>query len=190
MVIGKSECSQWTPAQQVDQLWTLWIQQFLHKKVKAHFSRTHGERYACTICQSEYDLEAFKAHMRMIHGEKKLPCQSCDFVTNSPSQLNNHFQRVHTVNKCNKCDHISANLGCLKIHQKNKHEGERFKCPQCDYQATQKGNLAIHRESVHDGVIHQCDLCDYKSSTRRSIILHKKSRHVAVAWNFIFSPVK
>ena len=150
------------------------------ERVKRHFATKHGEKYACVVCQSEYSEVALKDHMRNIHGERKISCKSCDFVTNSSSRLNNHKQRFHTVQQCNKCDHISANSGCLKIHQKNKHEGERYKCPQCEYKATQKGNLAIHRESVHDGVINQCDLCDYKSSTKRSVMLHKKSRH----WSF------
>ena len=131
--------------------------------------------------------EAFlKDHMRNIHGEKKLPCKYCDFVTNSSTRLNSHIDRFHKVHKCDKCDHTSATSFTLKIHQKNKHEGVRYKCPQCDYQATQKANLAIHRESVHDGVIHECDLCDYKSSTRRSVMLHKKSHHVAWSWFFVF----
>ena len=138
----------------------------------------HGEKHACTICQSEYSEVGLKCHMRDIHGKAELPCKSCHFVTNSSNRLNSHVNRFHTFSKCDKCNHISATPKTLKIHMTNKHEGQRFKCSQCDYKATQKGNLAIHRESVHDGVVNQCDLCDYKSSTKRSIMLHKKLRHI------------
>ena len=100
------------------------------EKVKRHFSRNHGEKQKCTICQSEHTALGLKVHMNQIHADKNVPCKYCDFVTNSSQRLRWHVDRFHTVHNCDKCDHTSSTSITLKIHQKNKHEGVRYKCPQ------------------------------------------------------------
>ena len=156
------------------------------EKMEKHTKEQHGMNNICVLCKKEYSssLSLFD-HWKNIHSKAKVVCQKCDFETNSAARLGRHVNRYHTINKCDKCDHISATLNCLKIHQSNKHEGKRFKCDQCDYKATQKGNLSIHRQSMHDGIIYNCDFCDYKSSTTRSMLWHKKAKHT----NYISSKV-
>ena len=51
--------------------------------------------------------------------------------------------------KCNECDYIASQSGCLKMHVMAKHQGIRFPCQVCDYKGTTKGNTNMHMKNKH-----------------------------------------
>jgi len=105
------------------------------KQLRLHLAKAHG-------IKEEHTNE---------HGEKKIKCQDCDYVTGSSASLIRHIE--------------------------GRHEGKRFKCDICDYTVMHKNNLKEHKATKHLGIRYQCSECPYTATLKRNLKNHVKLKH-------------
>jgi hypothetical protein len=123
----------------------------------------------------------------------KQPCRLCDF-TASTSLLSKHYNEKHEGQKrfpCDKCEFSHNRKDKLMIHIDSKHcDGQkRYPCVDCEYSTSHKAQLRIHIDSKHlkgklpemkriQGIKHPCRLCDFSAGT--SLLLkHYREKHEA-----------
>ena len=78
---------------------------------------------------------------------------------------------------CDKCDKIFTSTSNLFRHIRIAHEGIKFSCDDCLYKATTRQHLLTHIQAVHKGLQFPCDLCDYKAKQKSHLYTHKKNKH-------------
>ena len=89
-------------------------------------------------------------HTGTIHGERKWPCDQCEFTVTTLKELNEHILSVHQGIKypCDQCDYEGSKTALFK-HKRSKHIERNWPCDQCDYVDTSLKALNAHIISEH-----------------------------------------
>ncbi len=93
-----------------------------------HFERTHGNDYACPVCDERFKSRGLVAkHRKKAH--QGFSCHVCYVRFSSPSALNRHHDRFHSgtqvaVQTCMPCKLQFSSRGEYKMHVVNEHTNE------------------------------------------------------------------
>ena len=87
------------------------------------------------------------------------------------------YTKVEKGVQCGYCDRQFTDKSNLHRHQKNKHEGTRYKCDHCEKVYRDQGNMSRHFKSFHAGVRFFCDICDYSARHKENVKKHKEKTH-------------
>ena len=71
-----------------------------------------------------------------------------------------HAERVEKKIPCDSCDYLFNNNSRLRSHIKSVHEGKKFTCDSCDYLLNDQANLRTCIKSVHEEKNIPCESCD------------------------------
>lgn len=116
---------------------------------------------------------SLKRHIRRKHQSGVFTCDSCDFTTTQPGNLDLHM-RNHRVEllQCTHCNYSTTHSGHMNTHMR-KHAGTLLQCDQCDYVTAYANELKIHVRK-HTGELLQCDQCDFTSIDSRNLKVHMR----------------
>ena len=119
-------------------------------------------------------------HNRSKHPETKIKCNKCDYSHSFPSQVRQHFNKVHLGIKrqdqkydC-KIDSCQ-NFGLTTCVELETHS--LLYCKQCQFSATRNVAMKHHVESVHEGIRYRCEQCRFVTEWERFLKVHMISKH-------------
>jgi Zinc finger, C2H2 type len=126
--------------------------------VEEHQNENYAKekKYECDICHKRYTSNHFLALHKKSHEnlrEHKCSAEGCNFDTNSPYDLKNHFKRVHEAERrfpCADCNKVFKRRCDMNNHRQAIHTDCRIyvKCPVCAKIILEKG-LQSHIINSH-----------------------------------------
>lgn len=162
---------------------------------KSHNAEVHQKKtvkkekkFKCELCPKKYATN----HLLQIHKKghdnlKEYKCGSigCEYETNSPYDLNNHFKRVHNSTRphqCTICDKSFKRRCDLRNHGDTVHSDVKtyVKCPMCDAIVLEKGlqSHIINRHSEKANLKpYVCDICGKSERYEKNLIRHFNAVH-------------
>lgn len=132
----------------------------------------------CPICGKalksnlERHIEAIHEKMRNYH------CDLCDYSGYHKDYIINHMKSVHLESelKCDSCDYVTNSTKLLKLHINNRHTDiseqahKRTICVHCNRSFKSKAYMAEHVFRKHGGVREfTCDVCLGKFFTQKEV---------------------
>lgn len=134
----------------------------------AHITQNHTTPFQCRVCQKFFmTAAALTEHNEATtHG---FPCQDCQAVLDSMSQLEAHETEFHKV-CCDQCERVFNRLDDLREHQARDHA---YECPDCNRFFPTMALLQAHLNSPQHTF--ECDECHYTFRTRGALEQHKDS---------------
>jgi uncharacterized C2H2 Zn-finger protein len=116
--------------------------------------------------QSDHDKHFLEKHKEK-EDTKLLKCLKCNYKSDSPRSLNNHYVIRHgTENlKCPKCSKVYKSQMALDVHSNRVHAQKRMKCTHC--------NLDVFRLKYHQRWT-KCTKCQIVTSCVIQTRQHKK----------------
>ena len=150
----------------------------VHKKNKPH---------ACHECNKRfYYRNKLLAHLKVHERRRQLkakprptyPCDQCDLVCSSKSQLEIHKASHSTERnfKCDQCGNTYKTVYGLKTHRSSVHLKLRpHECQECDKKFFTKGALLTHVKEIHRQIRtkYPCSVCDKVFSTITDCNIHE-----------------
>ena len=133
------------------------------------------EKVPCPKCGKYYPRKGLTKHM-LIHSEKNLKCELCEYKTSDKDHLTFH-KKIHGEKKyiCDICSKGFSNKIILKGHIRT-HE-EKVTCPYCGGKYTPL-ILTTHIKFKHNqDENYVCSFCSFEASNIVQIEAHKKSEH-------------
>ena len=145
--------------------------------------KVESNEHEMKIVPDEVPPQSFNEKLTGKDGSK-YPCDQCDQLFTTQSNLNTHVQSAHEGVKYtrNQCDKQYAERSNLTKHIQKQHKGVKYACNQCDYQATRQFNLTTHIQSIHEGVKYPCNQCDYKATMQNNLTKHIQSKHEGIKY--------
>lgn len=134
---------------------------FHHKTyLKDHINRKcvrrKQEKHSCRICQDAFSSSSsLRRHLQSVHQEleKQVICEFCAKPFRFLSELKQHLNFKHTINKTQQCPHCHKVLSTkskLRHHINSVHEKlKRFTCDRCSTSFYYKQQLEIHVVEKH-----------------------------------------
>lgn len=144
---------------------------------RGNFKRHQQSKHENLVVKNEIDIQSsngttvYDVKPNISHN---IPCQFCDFETESKSLMINHVKTAHTevcldVSNIKSCKFCSFTTSCrkeFKLHRKTEHT-ELLKvnsCEECTYQTTSEEGFKLHKK--FHGVMKdcpgvKCDYCEY-----------------------------
>ena len=145
---------------------------------------------------SEGRIDVGQSSPTILKGE--LPCQMCDFKTNSQSTMIDHIKGKHDPNPiyhCDTCGTISSTTEELvrHIHEEHTNIGKTpiqvqtrpqvqipvdLNCQKCDFKSNNQSNLIKHIKHQHDPKPkHHCDTCGKIFDKTNDLVNHLIKEH-------------
>ena len=112
----------------------------------------------CSICGQVKHKKSILRHVRLIHENVKVSCDSCGLQLNSEAKLHSHFEKVHCENEelpqveCSFCDKTFAGRAKASYHETTVHKAEvenEYSCTLCAKSYKTKPNLSRHVREKH-----------------------------------------
>ncbi|KAH7699517.1 zinc finger protein, partial [Aphelenchoides avenae] len=130
-----------------------------------HLSGRHARQHPATCkCVSLNVITAEQVATKLgktafVEADRTMKCTEggCDFTTACARQMESHKEQRHhdayePALRCSGCEIWFASPTNLKIHNADKHQGERrFKCDDCGYVSNNKANFNKHQTSCKQG---------------------------------------
>ena len=141
-------------------------------------------KHECDTCGKSYSaLYDLKEHVKTVHGNDKLLCESCPFSCRSRKTLFRHRSMEHSANAksytCLYCNKIFLEKEHYHGHI-NGHTGMRpYDCPTCKKTFKFKHHLTRHMLvcSGNYGEKFKCDICNVCLKSSSSLKDHKDGKH-------------
>ena len=163
----------------------------LRSHVHAHHDPKRTREHDCPLCRKSFYTKAnVKAHINKIHtNEKAHKCSACPYATQSPTYIQQHFQRVHAGQapekklKCDSCDYRSSDSCELRLHKMTIHSDvRRFKCTNedCNYKTNYppalRRHLRTHEDNPEKRYPFACSFpgCDFRRRATDEIKCHEQ----------------
>ena len=145
-----------------------------HTKV----SHQMDKKYTCPHCTKVYyHYDPFKSHVLFAHGEKNIPCDSCEEKFFTVSKLNTHINLVHREAsswQCKICNIKFTDGMSLKRHIAIKHLDHKFMCDKCPAGFRKQVSLYSHLIK-HD--IFKCKVCNKTLAAEKDFVEHMLKVH-------------
>ena len=103
-----------------------------------------------------------------------IPCQFCDFETESKSIMISHVKSIHTevslevsnIKSCKFCPFTTSCRKEFKLHRKTEHTDllKVYSCSECTYQTTSEEGFKLHKKfhgEMKDCPGVKCEFCEY-----------------------------
>ena len=127
----------------------------------------------CKKCEfSTETIKALDLHYIDIHKFRQSKCNSCDFRTFHPTNLQRHYARTKCTkedqnlkNKTYKCDLCMLGLSSknkLKNHYKEIHKNIRY-CKKCEFFTETMEALDLHYIDIHKCRTTKCNSCNFRT---------------------------
>lgn len=146
-------------------------------KVKAH----PAETVVCSICAANVRKCTMALHLRDVHGEATVACDSCDLLFPSAQKLKDHKNKVHNKAPCPECGKMVAQSQA-KYHMLSAHTREEDKPWVCKICQPLKGFTDLSRYTEHMN-IHlgrkpfKCPECSMSFASHGTMAGHVKGVH-------------
>nr|XP_026484069.1 zinc finger protein 26-like [Vanessa tameamea] len=113
----------------------------------------------CNECGEKFPTHFLLVKHIKAHNKTHNPCKECPKSFSTPTQLQEHMERVHYPKtlQCDKCSYMSSTLKILKSHENHYHIPA--KCKLCNIEFLSRKALRAHLDN-HNAKI--CSLCDKK----------------------------
>ena len=140
------------------------------RALNTHVRSRHSQR-KCQICDKVLSFNAYRNHVRAVHGdksEKKFKCDLCDFTTHTKKYICDHKFREHSVkgsqlkakkkfNECPDCSQVFPSKRSLNIHKETFHDSglsqyDQFNCDDCNDVFTNPNHLLRHAQHTHQKI--------------------------------------
>ena len=143
----------------------------------------------CMLCDESFATkDLFKVHVEKQHANKKLNCQTCDYVTFNSISLKKHMlanhsmrfdlktQNIHDKRQfhCNVCK-FKTKVKCVFLYHRNvKHNT----CMICSEEFANKSSFDDHFSKYHsEEPKYECEKCDYKTIFKIRFNAHSRTAH-------------
>ena len=139
----------------------------------------YGSSVICPICGNKV-LQLTK-HIKNVHQENDVPCESCDKTFKSVSLKINHVINVHGLfTSCLLCEKTFPSNAYLKAHIRTVHGRERqFSCEYCNNKFLTKAMLKLHDEIFCPIKFNlKCKQCDKLFEKKSSLNIHLKVHEI------------
>ena len=158
-----------------------------HKMAK-HTRPDLKTMFKCQLCEKTYTFKKhLSEHIKNIHENslKKFHCEAdgCQYSTNQPSMMQNHYTAVHLKLKpfsCNFCSFTASTSDAVKRHEKRVHQKiKNYLCnfADCDKSFVTKHELTKHQNTHKLEKDLSCTECDFKCKSMKSLKSHKEGWH-------------
>ena len=152
------------------------------RKLDLHKKSVHMKDKTCKICNLQFGLSSYFAHMRKVHTKSSSFCEDCGKSFNCNSDLKKHWKVYHDPNyvptlKCPvKCGFTASADKQIWQHLEFVHN-YNWKCNLCGKVFSRSTGLKDHMP-VHTGTKEFfCFSCDYCTSRLNDFQEHNRVRH-------------
>ena len=150
--------------------------------VGVNLQQDRYEKLPCDRCGLMITKIAMTKHILSKHDieEKPYPCDQCDKVYVSCSQLFYHRRQVHSKLSSFICEHCGKSFNTPNgfKHHSLIHKGHRYQCKLCDAHFSSSSALVDHKVRVHEKKMkYQCEYCGRRFFVRGNMTKHIKRRH-------------
>ena len=97
-----------------------------------------------------------------MHFKIKHPCDQCDMVYTTKSNLKKHKEIRHEgLIYYGNMKQENPEDGGGEVGEENKEDEKKFPCDFCDFTASKSSVLKKHKKYCHQGHKYHCDQCDF-----------------------------
>ena len=151
-----------------------------------HIESQHQEDVPCPHCGMTFATKAsLNLHIDRIHNENEpVKCTLCDYKTNIPMELRNHFKRRHTEETVQNCEFCGEIFKDLKKHLSRTNcggppERKKVPCVHCAKEFSSSDKMREHVKRIHEGVKDKlCNQCSYATYSNFNLKLHITKMHL------------
>ena len=159
---------------------------FTKSSLDNHIESQHQDDVPCPHCGMTFVTKAsLNLHIGRIHNDNEPEkCTMCDYKTNVPTEMRQHFKRRHTeeaVQTCEFCGEIFKNL---KKHLSRTNcggpsERKKVPCLHCAKEFSSGDKMKEHVKRIHEGVRDKlCNQCSYATYSNFNLKLHITKMHL------------
>ena len=158
--------------------------------LRRHIRFTHDvqKNVPCPHCNLVLfnEISLYK-HKRIMHREKRFPCQYCSNYFATKEELKGHHTNIHpeiTIFKCKNCPEEFSTQIYLFRHESSEHQMKPFECTQCASKFSTNWTLQKHTIVVHCGQEYtkdkyaSCKECNKMLSNQWHLRRHMINNHL------------
>ena len=159
---------------------------FTKSSLDNHVESQHLEDVPCPHCGMTFATKAsLNLHIDRIHNDNEpVKCTMCDYKTNVPMEMRQHFKRRHTEETLKNCEFCGEIFKDLKNHLRRTNcggpsERKKVPCVHCAKEFSSGDKMREHVKRIHEGVKDKfCSQCSYATYSNFNLKLHITKMHL------------